>query len=49
MLVSSSPRAGVSTIGDLRAIPYLAYTLGTVPAASRIRIGVEGLCFFMVG
>lgn len=27
----------------------LAYTLGKVPAASRSMIGVEGLCFFMVG
>jgi len=31
------------------AIPYLAYILGWVPCASRIKIGVFGLFFFMVG
>ena len=30
-------------------VPYLAYTLGCVPRASRRRIGVYGLCFFIVG
>lgn len=29
--------------------PYLAYTLGKVPAASRSMMGVLGLFFFMVG
>lgn len=31
------------------ASPYLAHTFGATPVASRIRIGVSGLCFFMVG
>lgn len=30
-------------------VPYLAKTRGSVPEASRIRMGVCGLCFFMVG
>jgi hypothetical protein len=30
-------------------VPNLAYTLGRVPDASRIRMGVSGLLFFMVG
>ncbi|KAF2722177.1 Extradiol aromatic ring-opening dioxygenase [Polychaeton citri CBS 116435] len=29
--------------------PYLAYTLGSIPLASRIMIGTYGLCFFIVG
>lgn len=29
--------------------PYLAYTLGDVPAASLSRIGICGLFFFIVG
>lgn len=29
--------------------PYLAKSLGSVPLASRMRMGVYGLCFFMVG
>jgi len=38
---------------DVRAyesdIPYRAYTLGSTPLASRIKMGVWGLCFFIVG
>ena len=30
-------------------VPYRAYTLGKVPEASRIMMGVEGLFFFIVG
>jgi len=32
-----------------RRAPYLAYTFGKVPWASRSRIGVTGLFFFMMG
>lgn len=30
-------------------IPYLAHTFGSVPVASRIKIGMFGLFFFIVG
>lgn len=30
-------------------VPYRAYTLGKVPEASRIMMGMEGLFFFIVG
>lgn len=30
-------------------VQYLAHTLGGTPVASRIKIGVSGLCFFIVG
>jgi len=30
-------------------LPYRAYTFGSTPNASRIMIGVCGLCFFIVG
>jgi hypothetical protein len=33
----------------LGCIPYLANTRGSTSDASRIRIGVDGLCFFIVG
>lgn len=39
----------ISTIDGSHAVPYLAYTRGIVPIASRIIIGVLGLCFFIVG
>lgn len=31
------------------SVPYLAYTLGSVPRASRIMMGVYGLFSFIVG
>jgi hypothetical protein len=33
----------------IQCVPYLAQTLGWTSCASRMRIGVCGLCFFIVG
>ena len=39
----------VHTYMTRSCIPYLAHTFGATPVASRISIGVSGLCFFIVG
>lgn len=47
--VSFLSKASGAEVEVVYCIPYLAQTLGCTSSASRIKMGVCGLCFFIVG